>query len=60
MIYEKINNLDKELGVTNVGVEEGIKALLFGLILGASGYMAGYAMALRSETLLQMLGLNGY
>ena len=39
---------------------QGIKALLWGVILGASGYLAGIALANRSETILKMVGLNGY
>jgi len=48
------------MGVVNVPVQEGIKALLFGLVLGVSGYLAGYAMSIESQTFLQMIGLNGY
>ena len=39
---------------------EGLKGLLFGIMLGASGYLAGIALANRSDTILQMIGLNGY
>ena len=60
MVMGNLQPLDTDMGVTNVPVSEGIKALLFGLVLGASGYMSGYAMASRSNTILQMVGLNGY
>lgn len=29
-------------------------------MLGAAGYFAGIALAVRAETLLQMIGMNGY
>ena len=39
---------------------QGLKALLFGLMLGAAGYLAGIALANRSDTILAMIGMNGY
>lgn len=41
MVYTKIWNADQENGVENLEVVESLKALMFGLICGASGYMAG-------------------
>ena len=41
-------------------VNQGLRALAFGLMLGASGYLAGVALSIRADTILQMGGLNGY
>ena len=39
---------------------QGLKGLLFGVMLGAAGYLGGIALANRSDTILAMVGLNGY
>ena len=44
----------KEFSIT-----QGHRALLFGLIMGFSGYIAGVALNVRADTILQMTALAG-
>ena len=61
MILTYIQDVDEANGDVNAMTSnQGLKGLLFGVMLGASGYLAGIALANRSDTILQMVGLNGY
>ena len=61
IIYDWLDKIDKKNGdMKKMTAEEGIKALLFGVMLGAGGYLAGVAVSVRADTILQMVGMNGY
>ena len=55
LILEYIKGIENEVhggDVTKFTANEGLKAILFGLMLGGSGYFAGLALSVRAETIL--------
>jgi len=56
LIYSYIAKIDEkadlEAGTNLMSITQGHRALLYGLILGATVYLAGLALELRAETIL--------
>ena len=46
-------------GIDGLTSADGIRALLFGIMLGVSGYVSGVALSASADTIMMMLGLNG-
>jgi len=40
-------------------IGQGKRVLLFGLIMGFTGYLAGVALSIRADTILEMVSWNG-
>ena len=50
---------DERGGYLKVTAVDGIRCLLFGIMVGAAGYFSGIALSANAETILKMVGLNG-
>lgn len=42
--------------ITNI---DGIRCLLFGIMLGSGGYFSGISLGTSASTILKMIGMNG-
>ena len=61
LILTYVTNVDEANGdVATMTSNQGLKGLLFGVMLGAAGYLGGLALANRAGTILEMVGMNGY
>ena len=61
LILTYVTAVDESNGsVDAMTSNQGLKGLLFGVMLGAAGYLGGIALSNRSDTILAMVGLNGY
>ena len=61
LILTYVTSVDENNGsVDAMTPNQGLKGLLFGVMLGAAGYLGGIALSNRSDTILAMVGLNGY
>lgn len=58
-LFNKINTWNKDLATNEViSVNDGWKLLLFGIIMGATDYLAGLALSVNKESILKMVGFT--